>query len=323
MKRRLLLLACMSLLFAGCGESTASTPSSTTTEKVQEELPVANTEANVSSDVEDTVASTESNNNNEEISDMESTYELIIEQLSIPKDQETIYANLYRPDTTEPVPLIIMCHGYNGSANDFAAEGRYYATHGIAACSIDFCGGSNNSRSTGLTTDMTIFTEKADLLATFNYFKDQTFINHDKVFLFGGSQGGLVTTLATEELQDEVAGMALYFPALCIPDNWRDTYKEESEIPEENEFWGMKLGGDFFRSIRDFYVFDEIGSYSGNVLIVHGDKDDIAPLSYSQQAIELYPNAELIILEGEGHGFSPNGATTARDAVFEFLQNNL
>ena len=85
----------------------------------------------------------------------------------------------------------------------------------------------------------------------------------------------------------------------------------------------MTLGKNFFESIHDFYIFNEIGSYPNNVLILHGDKDEIVPLAYSEKAASLYKNAELIVMEGEGHGFQPEAGITAREDVLEFIKDNI
>ncbi len=244
-----------------------------------------------------------------------------IDILEIPNGDNTVYGRIYSPEDKEKHPAIILCHGYNGTNNDFVNECRLYAENGYVAYAFDFCGGSARSMSKGLkTTEMTIFTEKSDLIAVYNYIAGLDIVDPSQIFLFGGSQGGLVTTLATEELGPEkVKGMALYFPALCIPDNWRTTYPDVSKIPEVNDFWGMKLGKNFFTSIHDFKVFDNIGKYSNDVLILHGDKDAIVPLSYSQKAVEIYPSAKLITMPGEGHGFTPAGGKTAREEVLAYL----
>ena len=254
---------------------------------------------------------------------MKSDYAVNTEEVTIPSGGNSLYGTLYKPETDAKTPLIIMCHGYNGVGDDFKEEGELFAKNGVATYTLDFCGGSTRSKSTGDTKDMTIFTEKNDLLSAYNYFKSQEYIDSSNIFLFGGSQGGLVTTLATEELGDEVAGMALYFPALCIADNWRETYPDTDMIPESEEFWGMTLGKNFFESIHDFYIFNEIGSYPNNVLILHGDKDEIVPLAYSEKAASLYKNAELIVMEGEGHGFQPEAGITAREDVLEFIKDNI
>ncbi|MCR5154793.1 MAG: alpha/beta fold hydrolase [Lachnospiraceae bacterium] len=248
-------------------------------------------------------------------------YTVSTEVVRIPSGNNTLYGTLYKPENAGKTPLIIMCHGYNGVGDDFKAEGELFAANGIATYTLDFCGGSTRSKSTGRTVDMTIFTEKEDLLNAYDYFKKQEYIDAKKIFLFGGSQGGLVTTLATEELGNEVAGMALYYPALCIADDWRKNFPDVEKIPESMEFWGMELGKNFFTSIRDLHVFETIGTYKGKVLIIHGDKDNIVLQSYSEKVAQLYKNAELLVLKNEGHGFSPEGAKTARERVLLFLKN--
>ena len=42
-----------------------------------------------------------------------------------------------------------------------------------------------------------------------------------------------------------------------------------------------------------------IGAYTGPVLILHGDKDAIVPLRYSERAAQIFPNAELVVKTGK------------------------
>ena len=68
----------------------------------------------------------------------------------------------------------------------------------------------------------------------------------------------------------------------------------------------------------DFY--DLIGAYTGPVLILHGDKDPIVPLRYSQRAAEVFPNAELIVMPGQGHGFMGKARTEAMGKETDFFR---
>ena len=247
---------------------------------------------------------------------------ITVEELCIQNGENSIYGKLYSPEWEGRHPAIILCHGYNGTNNDFVNECRYYAENGYIAYAFDFCGGSVNSKSSGKSTDMTIFTEKSDLLAVFDYFELMENVDAKQIFLFGGSQGGLVTTLATEERAEKVKGMILYFPALCVPDDWGKKYPDVESIPETLDFWGLTLGKHFLLDIHDFKTLENIGSYDKDILILHGDKDAIVPISYSVEAQKKYPHAKLITMMGEGHGFSPAGANIAKQKVLEFLQSH-
>ena len=241
-------------------------------------------------------------------------------KVMIPRDACRIFARLFLPDGDGRHPAVILSHGYNGSADDFEMECRFYAAQGYIACAYDFCGGSVGTRSTGLaTTEMTLFTEKEDLLAVFAYVKALAEVDTERIFVFGGSQGGMVSALAAEVLQDQVRALCMYFPALCIPDNWREMYPDPETAPEVIDFWGMQLGRAFVRAVHKLDTFAAIGSYAGNVYILHGDQDPVIPMHYMEEAIAKYPHAKLTVMRGEAHGFTPSGAKLAMREVLDFM----
>lgn len=238
-----------------------------------------------------------------------------IEELTIQDGSDSIYGKVYRPKKEGVYPAIIMCHGYNGINTDFTTECRYFAQNGYVAYAFDFCGGSTRSKSSGKTTDMTIFTEKANLLSVFNYIKTLSYVNKDRIFVQGGSQGGLVTALAAEEIADEVKGMILYFPAFNIPDQWGNAPQVETE------FWGLTLGPNFMATLHGFNAFDHIGNFSKNVLILYGEKDAIVPRATITRAQNAYQHCELKTYPNEGHGFTPTALMDVKRRMLEFMNN--
>ena len=56
------------------------------------------------------------------------------------------------------------------------------------------------------------------------------------------------------------------------------------------------------------------------VLIIHGSDDDVVNVSYSKRAIECYPNAELHVINGAGHGFSGESLNEAINCIIDFLK---
>ncbi len=259
------------------------------------------------------------------------TYGVRVEELKISNGDNTIYGKLvspvpHTPDNPDKYPLIIGCHGYNGHHYDFSNDFAYFASQGFLCYSFDFCGGSVSSLSTMSTTKMTLFTETSDLIAVFNYLSQLENVDKEHIYLFGQSQGGIVSTIAATELKEKVKGLLLYYPALCIPDNWRDNAKANPSIYDVKmlNFWGMNLGKAYFDAIRNFDPYEKLAEYSGKVIIVHGTNDQIVPLSYSQKAVKVYgkENCSLVVLDGEGHGYSLQGAVTARNYIHKFIQKN-
>ncbi|MDE7045653.1 MAG: S9 family peptidase, partial [Acetatifactor sp.] len=117
----------------------------------------------------------------------------------------------------------------------------------------------------------------------------------------------------------EIKGMILLFPALCVADNWNERFPSVDAIPQQYDVWGVPLGKSFFETLHGFDIFENIGKYSGNVLIMHGDKDDIVPVEYSERAREIYQNSRLEIFHGEGHGFSVAGNDKVIHMLIEFI----
>lgn len=248
---------------------------------------------------------------------------LKIEKIRIHHHGRIVHGLKYLPEGEKKWPMVIFSHGYNGSKMDFVPTAEWLAGQGIGSFCYTFCGGSKMDESKYPTTKMTIFSEKEDLLAVFDAVCGWETTEKENIFVFGGSQGGLVTALAAEERKDKVKGMILLYPALCIADDWNTRFHNESDIPDELEVWGMNLGRIFFESLRGFDPFEHIGTYDGPVLIMHGNQDQVVPLETSRRAGTLYANVEMKLFSGEGHGFSEQGTKRMEQELLEFLKKHI
>lgn len=241
----------------------------------------------------------------------------------IPHHGRVAEGTLFRPDTDKKVPLVLFCHGYNGRRDSFFPAASFLAESGIACFCLDFCGGAAVDKSGFPTEQMTLLTEKEDLGAAFSYCAQLPYADIDNLFLFGESQGGLVSALFAEEHAQELNGLILLFPALCIPDDWRKKFPQGAPLPESMDFWGMKLGKRFFETACAMQVFENIGQFDKPVLLLHGDADCVVPLSYSRRAEKAYKNAKLVVFDGEGHGFSEQGNEQVRQLCLRFIRERM
>lgn len=240
-------------------------------------------------------------------------------ELWIENGSRRIFGELFTPQNAKANgPVAIIAHGFNGTfdfgRNYFDVMGR----KGYHCYTFDFPCGSVRSRSDNNTLNMSILDEVSDVKAIVNHFRKQ---GHQHIVLIGESQGGLVSALTAAELKDEVSQLVLVFPALCIPDNWRQRYPRVEDIQDVTELWGVKMGRRFFEEIHDMSAFDIIGRYRGPVLIVQGDADRIVSLDDSRRAQQLYrPGTRLHIIPGAGHGFKPNEFQQEMEQLEQFLQ---
>lgn len=244
-----------------------------------------------------------------------------VEEIEIAHHGRTVYAELFKPDVSR-FPIVIFSHGYNGYRDDFKESAEYLMENGIGSITFTFCGSGERDESGFATTDMTLFTEQEDLFAVMDYVKNLKWFDGN-LFLFGGSQGGMVSAMAARERADDIRGMILLFPAFCISDDWNARYPNDRAVPETIPWWGVTLGRNFVLSLRGLNIYDNMNEFDKPVLLMHGTKDDIVPMSYSERAAETYPRAELVRYMGEGHGFFPETMRSVEKKALEFIGDNL
>lgn len=242
------------------------------------------------------------------------------ELLTILHHNRELVGDFYFPDNDTPSPLVIFSHGYNGSGKDFILNAHLLSEHNIAAFCYDFCGGSVNARSSMETSNMTIFTEMEDLCAVLDFLKKDPMIDENNIFLFGASQGGFISALVAEQRTEDIQGLLLLYPALCIPDDWNNRFPDISDIPDSLELWGMKLGHDFFVALHGFKTSDHIGNYPREVLVMHGSEDKVVAKAYVDKLPSIYPHAVLELFPGEGHGFTKAGNQRVAQMTLDFIE---
>ena len=205
-------------------------------------------------------------------------------------------------------PAVIISHGFLANQSTTRDYAIALAEDGFLAITFDFNGGGIGSKSDGKSVDMTLLTEKEDLLAVVDAVRTQ--YSPASICLMGCSQGGFVSALAAKELGAQaIKGLILFYPALCIPDDARKGHMmfyrfDPKKVPDVLGRIPMKLGGNYARVVMDMDPFEEIKGYSGPVLLLHGTEDNIVNISYARKAKDSFSDCEYHEIVGGGHGFS-------------------
>ena len=250
-----------------------------------------------------------SSDNDGEITPPESSedIELAVDSVELwcQRDTNRIYGLMYyNPVASKKQPAVILSHSYLLTHEAMKGYAAAIANMGYATYCFDFCGSCDKSKSDGSTDDMTVFTELEDLRAVVKTVKSLEYVDSSEVYLLGSSQGGLVSALLADECPDEFAGMILFYPAFNIPDMVK-LLNSSGKWGDLGSLGGMlTMSEKYINSIKDFDVWSHIGKFSKPVCIIHGTKDIIVPISYSEKAIGLYPSASLNKIEGASHGFN-------------------
>lgn len=243
------------------------------------------------------------------------------EELWLESEGKKVYGKMYLPgEEKDSYPLVILSHGFNSSSMLNEGYAESFAKEGYAAYVFDFCGGSPSTKSEGEVTEMSVLTEAQDLMNVMDSLKELDYIDGSQVFLFGLSQGGFVSAYTAAQRPDDVKGLILFYPAFSIQENCWKNYSSVDEIPETEVMMGVTVGAIYSRDAMSFDIYEEIGKYTGDVLICHGDKDALVDLSYSEKALEVYENAELKVIKYGEHGFQGKLAREATGYAVDFLK---
>ena len=259
--------------------------------------------------------------------EIEGPYKIEESEVETRRDDVTLRGILTVPVTdAEKLPVAVLTHGFNGGNYDVADIAEALGKNGIASVRFNLTGYGDSD---GEYVDVTFTTEKEDVLAALDFAKSLDFADTDNLFLIGKSQGGFDSCLASLDCEDEINALILWYPAICIPDDFHNGRVQfvpfdPENIPETLDFMGMfQVSRAFIEEgmsidpLKDFTVFRK------DVLIIHGTSDFIVNYDYAVELADAYPSAELVTIAGGGHGFSGDGLMKALDATLAFVQEHL
>lgn len=267
----------------------------------------------------DETSSTNSPQPGDKMDDTQMIYKYETREIDVPINEQNIYGIAYIPRTEEKVPLVIFSHELGSTHRSGVPYAESLASHGIASYIFDFRGGSSGSRSDGETTEMSAMTEADDIEAILDTAREWDFIDSNKIALIGASQGGMASAIVAARSPEQIEGLILLYPALLIPDAVHWEFDSLDVVPDQFMFNGWILvGKNYAEDVWNYDTFGEMSNFERPVLILHGDKDTMVDISYSERAAESYPSAEIHVIRGAGHGFYGSSFNTAEVKVTEF-----
>ena len=254
------------------------------------------------------------------------------EVVSIDGDHGRLKALIQKPELKpgEKCPMVIFCHGFNGTMNGplFELVADTLQAHGIASIRFDFNG---HGESEGEFKDMTVPNEIEDAKKVVEYVRDLKYVS--SLAIVGHSQGGVVASMTAGLLSEELGepafkAVALMAPAAVLRDDairgstMGKTY-DPFDPGEYVELWGgLKLGGNYIRTAFSLPIYETAAKYQGPALIIHGNADRVVPYTYGERFHQIWPKSKLVIQEYFDHGFSQNVYRTT-DIVSEYLIKQL
>jgi alpha/beta superfamily hydrolase len=237
-------------------------------------------------------------------------------------DEKLLRGCVRIPDNKGPFPTVCFFHGFNVDKVGFMrlheTFARLLVNKGFACVRFDFYG---CGESEGDFHEMRISDEIKQGKAIYEWTKKQDFVDAEEIYPIGHSLGAVIASLVAAEYQSK--GAVLWSPALAI---YYDISGRVGAIPEHYQksydYEGLEISGNFFEDARRLDLLGMAKSFRGKVLVVHGEKDEKAPIAVVGQYRDIYGDAmELEIVTGSNHQFSSlNWKQEVYDKTIGFLK---
>lgn len=253
---------------------------------------------------------------------------LIKEEYQVEREGVSLYGVMTASQNyrEEKRPLVIISHGFGNTLEQYETYANYLAEMGFLVYRFDFYGGSRNSKSGGQDMlSMSVVTEQADLEAVVEALSKEKFVDTDHITLLGISQGGVVSTLTAASKPDLVDRLILIYPAYVLFDDVKETYdrlgvSSPNQIPDVITHRNARLGSIYLKDALNLDIDAVIQLVQVPTLIIHGTQDQVVPYTYAERAQTLFPNAQLVTVEGGGHWMDSGFNDVAFPAIEAFYQ---
>jgi pimeloyl-ACP methyl ester carboxylesterase len=236
-----------------------------------------------------------------------------------------ISATLNMPDATQPVPAVLLLHGFGSSKDEvggmYARVATALAQKGIASLRIDFAGFGKSDGDTGSTT---IDAQLEQAKAAFAVLKGTKGVDPNRMGVLGFSLGGGIAMLVASGQPMDVKSLVTWssvgdFQADMVAGLGQkafDRAKEDGIVGLDLGFRTIALKQTFFDSLTTHKLDDAIATYPGPYLTITGSKDFSAQYSDRFVGLAKNPTKEAMIIPEGDHIFGVLGTDqTMADSV--------
>lgn len=266
------------------------------------------------------------------------------ETVKIQNGERLVPATIVTPVGEGPFPAVVINHGHGGSREEnggFAGLAEALANQGIMSIRMDFpgCGESTEPFTENYLSNMI-----SDSNACLDYMLANYNADKNNLGIFGYSMGGRLSLLIGSELNTPYKAMGLLAPAAANgndmvvgiaggQEKYNEYYKEASGpkgYVEHTTAYGQKqqLSRAWFDDLKASTPLKNISNFKGNILVVHGDKDNVVPVDVNEAVAAAANHGKKILVPGADHGYGfysnqPDVTEVVEDSFAEFFAQNL
>ncbi len=265
------------------------------------------------------------------------------------KQGRKFLADVYTPESSEKLQLVIFAHGYKGfkdwGAWNLMAE--KFAKAGFLFVNFNFSMNGIGTGNTSEFTDIEAFSENnysqelEDLEVVIDHFSKFENVNKSRIPLIGHSRGGgkciqkaaedsrissLITMGSVDSMDRFVTGEKL--------EDWKNTgvYETYNSRTKQQMPHKIQFLNDYLENKERLNIEKAAKNLKIPTLIIHGKEDESVEVSAAENLNTWIENSQLLLIENTGHTFNskepwtdfklPVAMNFAVKSAIEFLENS-
>jgi dipeptidyl aminopeptidase/acylaminoacyl peptidase len=220
---------------------------------------------------------------------------------------------LHIPDNgTSPCPAVVFFHGFTSTKVEphriYVKTARKLASAGFYAFRFDFRGSGDSE---GDFSETTIGGEISDAIKSIDVLTAMEGVDAERIGVLGLSMGGCVAACVSGQ-DARVKSTVLWAPFSDDPPDLVQMFLAgyaERPNPDEDfaDYNGNTIGKAFIEELPQVRPSQEIQRFSGPLLIIHGEADEMVPVPHGQRYYELVKDrdalTEIAIIPQADHTF--------------------
>ncbi len=115
--------------------------------------------------------------------------------------------------------------------------------------------------------------------------------------------------------------MIFFYPAYNIRDESKIRLDNARQYGNEFKVQDAVVSRKYGIDALSFDIYDLMNNFNKSVLILHGNKDEIIPISYSEKTCNILKNSKLYKIKNGGHGFKGTTFVIAVRELLKFINN--
>lgn len=221
-------------------------------------------------------------------------------------------------------PTVILVHGFGTTKEEdgmFDKIAQNLANSGVLVYRFDFSG---RGESEGNYSNTSLSKQRNDLKKVLNFVKSQPLVDTNRIGILGQSFGTPTTITLHPNIKSLVLMgsfghvkevMSALFGKGYNPSGVSTRVKTDGQI--------VKLNPGFWSDFENHDILKSIKQVKCPILFIHGDKDDLVPISEMELLFKLANEPkEKLVIKGADHGQEPH-RNIMNKAVVEWFKKTL